>query len=223
MSPTVYIITHFKRFLASALKRILWIGIAIIILIPLIVIMIYFNKNQNLNGIQDWLIPVSAFEFLITTAIGSWVAVNNYTLKIEAEKRLSESSSVESDVRLLKLFSEMMQIADCRYDPILSEKVIEELFNKGIITANDYSPENVILLNQKLRTAIITLGYGLSAQEAAIAAIYTLGRKNVILLNAAIDGLESVKLRFGNDSPQFTTIEKYLNELKERKNKIENN
>jgi len=203
----------------KTLKRILWGGVVIIILIPLISFGVYFYLNHNLNGIQDWLIPVSAFEFLITAAIGSWVTVNNYALKIETEKRLSESSSVESDVRLLKLFSEMMQIADNRYDPILSEKVIEELFNKGIITANDYNPENVILLNRKLKTAIITPGYGLSAQEAAIAAIYTLGRKNVILLNAAIDGLESVKLRFGNDSSQFITIEKYLKDLKERKNK----
>jgi hypothetical protein len=117
----------------KSLKQILWGGIAIIILTPLISFGVYFYLNKNLNGIQDWLIPVSAFEFLITAAIGSWVAVNNYALKIETEKRLSESSSIESNVRLLKLFSEMMQIANCRYEPILSEKVIEGLFNKGIM------------------------------------------------------------------------------------------
>jgi hypothetical protein len=212
-----------KGFFAGSLERNLWIGIAIIIFIPLLVIIIYFNQNHNLIGIQDWLIPISAFEFLITTAIGSWVVVNNYALKIETEKRLSDSSSVESNVRLLKLFSEIMQIADCRYDPILSEKVIEELFNKGIITANDYSSENIKSITQKLDSAIITPAYGLAAQEAAIASIYTLGWNNVILLNAAIDGLAAVKPRFGIDSSQFKTIEKYLNDLKEHKNKLENN
>jgi hypothetical protein len=216
----------------KSLKRILWGGIAIILLTPLISFGIYFSLNHNLNGIQDWLIPVSAFEFLITAAIGSWVAVNNYALKIETEKRLSESSSIESNVRLLKLFSEMMQISNCRYEPILSEKVIEGLFNKGIITANDYknpqSPDNIKLISAKLETAIITPAHGLASQESAIAAIYTLGRDNAILLDAAIDGLTSVKLnfisfpQFTEDAPQVKRIEKYLDKLKkvkEQKNK----
>jgi len=216
---------------------ILWVGIAIIIFLPLILVISYFIQNKNLNGIQDWLIPVSSFELLITAAIGSWVTVNNYTLKIEKERRLSDSSTVESNVRLLKLFSEMMQIANSRYDPILSEKVIEGLFNKGLITAKDYeNEENLKLASKKMQTAIITPSYGLAAQESAIAAIYSLGRDHPILLDAAIDGLSALKLSFIGDSPhtneilkktfaeEVKKIEKYLielNEVKEQK-KLEN-
>lgn len=204
---------------------ILWFGIAIIMFLPIIFVVGYFIQNDNFNGLQDWLIPISSFELLITVAIGSWITVNNYTLKIEKERRLSDSSTVESNVRLLKLFSEMMQIANSRYEPILSEKVIEGLFDKGIITAKDYeNMKNTEIVKLKLETAVVTPLYGLATQESAIAAIYSLGKKHSILLDAAIDGLSTSKLSFV-DSPsipqhlkkayadEFTKIEDYLKEL----------
>ncbi|MCX6683114.1 MAG: hypothetical protein NTZ37_00040 [Methanoregula sp.] len=209
-------------------NRILWLGILFIISPLIILFIIYFDQYHTLSGIQDWLIPVTSIELIITVAIGSWITVNNYTLKIQKEQRLCDSSTVESNVRLIKLFSEIMQIANCRYEPILSEKAIGGLFDKGIITEKDYeniqdtkNRENIKL---KLETAIVTRSYGLAAQESAIAAIYSLGEKHSILLDAAVDGLSIIKLSFA-DSPsippqlkkvyadEFTKIEGYLREL----------
>jgi hypothetical protein len=211
----------------KSLNAVLWRGVLVIVSVPVIIFIIFLILNHNLNGIQDWLIPIATFEFLITAAISAWVTVNNYALKIEREKRLSDTASIESDVRLLRLFSEMMQIANCRYDPIVSEKVIEGLFSKGIVTAKDYTPENIRELQMKLGSAMYIPFYGLPAQESAIAAIFTLGRENPILINAAIDGLTAVKQyfiddpRFGKDSIQTIRIENYIKELSSIRN-IEN-
>ena len=204
---------------------ILLTGILLIIFPLLILFIIYIVQNHTLNGIQDWLIPVSSIELIITVAIGSWITVNNYTLKIQKEQRLSDSSTVESNVRLIKLFSEIMQIANSRYEPILSEKVIEGLFDKGIITVKDYeNMKNTEIVKLKLETSVVTPSYGLATQESAIAAIYSLGKEHPILLDAAIDGLSISKLPFA-DSPsipqhlkkvyadEFKNIENYLIDL----------
>jgi hypothetical protein len=176
----------------KTLNRDLLIGVAIIILLP-VVVLIGVYKNQGFQGIKDWLVPISGYISLITISIGSWVAVNNYRLKIETEKRLSNTSLIESEVRLLTLFSEMMQVAHARYNPIESEKVVEGLFEHEIINTDDY--KDITSLNfakMKLETAILVPAYGTASQDAAIAAIYTLGKNHAILLDAAIEGLTSI-------------------------------
>jgi hypothetical protein len=101
------------------------------------------------------LIPVSGYVALSSIAISSWLAVLGYHLKIESEKRLNDSSLIKSNVILLNSFIQMMLIANSRYDPILSEKVIDNLFENQIITADDYqSKEKMALLTSSIQEEI---------------------------------------------------------------------
>lgn len=191
----------------------LWSGIAVIISVPT-VFLVFVYLNQGINGVQQWLIPISGFVSLITISIGSWLAVNNYRLNVQAEKRLNDSSTIESDIRLLTHFSKMMQIANSRYEPVLSEKVIEGLFQNKLVTENDFKDEaSIQRLFQKLQLSIFIPSYGLAAQKAAIGAIYTLGKEHIILRDAAIEGLKEVKDMFAKTKLDYEFITKFIDDL----------
>jgi hypothetical protein len=196
-----------------------WFGITLIVGISSISLIIvgYF---QGLVGIKDWLIPISGFVSLITVAIGSWIAVNNYLLKVEIEKRLSNTASIELNIQLLTHFSKMMQMANCRYDPVLSEKTIEGLFQKGIISSDDFKifeKNGFSSAINKLDTALLTPAYGSATQDAALAAVYNLGKEHAILREPAIAGLSSVESYVDKNSAKFSMIEKFLDDLKNEK------
>jgi uncharacterized protein YfeS len=192
------------------LKNTFWIGLGIILFVPSILIIIVF-WNQGINGVHEWLIPISGFVSLITISIGSWLAVNNYLLNIETEKRLNESTTIQSNIDLLTHFSKMMQIANSRYHPIISEKVIEGLFQNKILTEKDFL---------ELEQAILSPSYGLATQTAAISAIYTLGKEHEILRQAAIKGLTSLIENFMMVNRDYKFIEKYIEDLKKSQSEI---
>jgi hypothetical protein len=194
----------------KGLTKSLWIGIAVILVVPTSLLLFIF-ANQGLQGVQNWLIPISGFVTLVTVAISSLIAVNNYRLNVEAEKRLNESAIVESNIKLLELFSKMMQIANNRQTPIVSEKVIEGLFSSKIITEDDYKDSDSTKARQKLDTAIITPYYGKATQVAIMGSIYTLGKKHPILKNAAIQGLSELQ---GFYPDIATQLKNYIEELK---------
>jgi hypothetical protein len=196
------------------LTNTLWAGIAIIISIPT-VFLIFIYLYQGLAGIQQWLIPISGFVSLITISIGSWIAINNYRLNIQAEKRLNDSSTIESNVRLLTHFSKMMQIANSRYKPVLSEKVIEGLFQNRLVTENDFKDDaSIQKLSRKLQLAIFIPPYGLAAQNASIGAVYTLGKEHAILRDAAIEGLTEIKNMYVRANSDYEFITKFIDDLK---------
>lgn len=196
------------------LTNTLWIGIAIIISVPTL-FLIFIGLYEGLTGVQQWLIPISGFVSLITVSIGSWLAVNNYRLNIQAEKRLNDSSTIESNISLLTQFSKMMQIANSRYEPVLSEKVIEGLFQNKLITENDFKDEaSIQKLSQKLQLSIFIPPYGLAAQKASIGAVYTLGKEHSILRYAAIEGLTEVKDMFMKANQDYEFITKFIDDLK---------
>ena len=151
---------------------------------------------MNIQDIKDWLIPISASFTLISVGVSSWLAVKDYRLKLKAEERLRYSSQVEADVRLIKLFTEIMDIAHARRSHYLSEKVVEGLFQQGIITKEDFNdPKDPSFKEvfRKLETAILVPPVGKAAQDAAIAAIYSLAKRNEILRDVAFQALESMK------------------------------
>src|SRR3990170_4374615 len=92
-----------------------------------------------LETLTDLLIPISTFVTLITASIGGWLALKEYRLKLRAETRLAESSEVESDIKLLKLFTEIMDIAHGRGGYDVSEKVMERILSPDIIKKLDLS------------------------------------------------------------------------------------
>jgi len=161
---------------------------------------------MDITDIKDWLVPISSSFALISTAVAVWIALRDYGLKLQAEIRLSHSSQVEADVQLLKLFTEIMNLAHGRGPTLLSEKAVEFLLK-------DRSLTEVIKDSNKLSDVIrdgaaLALPIGGAAQDAAIAAIATLGRRHEILKKVSIQALESLV------TVKKELAEKYLVELR---------
>lgn len=139
--------------------------------------------------IKEWLVPVSTFVTLITASIGGWKALKEYRLKVQAEIRLTRSSELEADIKLLKLFTEIMNIAHARGGYQVSEKAIEMLLSPETIKSLGLSAANV---KKAINTAIIHIPVGMAAQDAAISAIWVLGNRHETLKPVAIQALMSL-------------------------------
>ena len=148
------------------------------------------------NLIDKYILPISKIIGLLSISSGIWIAVGEYQLKVAAEIRLGESSKAENDVKLLNLFTHTFDIAHGRGETIISETIIEKLFDKNVITAAEYT--DFEKMDQKLNLAIRTKTLGLASQEAAITAIGELGSNYEILKSAALQGLNSLKEQMKN-------------------------
>ncbi len=149
-------------------------------------------QDLDLKAIQEWFVTLWTAIPLLSTAIAAWVGVLQYRVKVEAEKRLQESNRAEVDVRLSKLFAELMWLAHARAGSHVSEKCIEELFEKEMITKEDMG--DLDSLNKKIAaTCILSLPVGVASQNAAITSLAVLGHRYEILREPAKTGLNSLK------------------------------
>ena len=162
-----------------------------------------------MEDLKEWLIPISTFITLISTSIGILLSLKQYRLKVQAEIRLKESARAETDIRLLQLFTEILTTATARKgEPILVEKVIEELFQKEILNLKDLSDANVNHVREKLsELALLQPLLGASSMTAAFASIATLANRHEVLRAPAIQALET----FRDWQPELS--EKYLKEI----------
>jgi hypothetical protein len=155
---------------------------------------------MNLGEVKEWILVGTSALTLVSIAIGavsvaisSWKALKEYRLKLEAEARAANSEKAETDVRLLKAFTELMDLANGRGGYIVSEKAIEELFKHEVFTKADWG--DFASGKKKIgEFPVIYLPVGSAAQDAAIAAIATLGERHEVLKEAAIQALESAKV-----------------------------
>jgi len=202
--------------LTNTLWKGVWEGAIVIVSVPILLLFFVYHY-QGLTGVQQWLIPISGCVTLITISIGSWLAVNNYKLNVQAEKRLDDSSKIESEIKLLTQFSKMIEIANSRNKPVLSEKVIEGLFQNRFVTENDLKDETSIRqLSQKLQIAILVPSYGLATQKASIGMVYKLGKEHSVLHDAAIEGLIEIKDTFKKAELDYEFITKFIDDLKKQ-------
>jgi hypothetical protein len=163
----------------------------LMILIIFIIFFLLLSYLFGLSNVSNTLIPISTFITLISITAGIWIAIGKYSINIESEKRLNKNENAESDIKLLTSFTEMMNIANARYPPIVSEKAIECLLGKiNVIPIDSISD---VQLKSLLNSAVIVPAYGTAAQDAAIAAIYNFGISHKILREPAICGLKSIK------------------------------
>jgi hypothetical protein len=128
---------------------------------------------------------------IISATVAACVAVWEYRLKVEGEKRLQASAASEIDTRMSKLFAELMWLAHARGEGRISEKCVEKLFDEGVITKDDFGNPGEV--QRKLGACAINLPVGVASQDAAIASIWVLGLRYDILLEPAIAGLKSLK------------------------------
>jgi hypothetical protein len=157
---------------------------------------------MNFANVNDWLLLISIFP----TLIGVWLSLNEYRLKLQAERRLAESAKAETDIRLLQLFTEVLYIASGRKgEPIFSKEILDLLVQKNILTDDDFKDLDV--LKSKISQATLLAQVpGATSSNAAFASIATLAVQHPILRASAIEALESFK----NQNWNLQLSEKYL-------------
>lgn len=138
----------------------------------------------------DWVVQIATAISLLITAIAAIMALREYRLKLQAEKRQQESSQSEIDLRMIKLFVEILQLAMAYGESHVSEKGIEQALIKDVITKEDL--KNPAELRSKLQAFSFYLVTGLAGQDAAIAAIPSLAERYPILRPSARAALESL-------------------------------
>ena len=142
--------------------------------------------------LREWLLVVSGSVTLVSVSISSWLALRQYRLKLKEEERLSASARTETDIKLVKAFGELMDVAHGRSGHVLSEKVVEFLLAHNFVLESELSDPAAV--GHKLEAiAVLTLPVGRGSQEAAIAAIAALGHRHDVLRELASLGLESLR------------------------------
>ena len=137
----------------------------------------------------DTILEVLKVVAAIVAIIGATAWIWEYRLKVRAERRLAESAEIESQIKLLKLFTEIMTIAHARGGYKVSEKAIEMILTPE--TLQTYPPGSSDLIDL-LRDTLIRIPVGEASQDAAIAAIWKLGKEHEILRGASKQALISL-------------------------------
>jgi hypothetical protein len=137
-----------------------------------------------LSDVKEWILVASGVVALLSVAISSCLALLEYRSKLRSAK-------AETDVRLVRAFTELMDIANGRGGYVVSEKLIEELFKRKFVDA-DFSD----LESMKVKIGefpVICLPVGNASQDSAIAAISTLANRHDVLKEPAKQALETAK------------------------------
>tara|TARA_B110001450_G_C17602382_1_gene473550 strand:+ start:66 stop:533 length:468 start_codon:yes stop_codon:yes gene_type:complete len=116
---------------------------------------------------------------IFIAVIGMWKTLAVVRVKIEAETRLSETAKVESQVKLLEIFTQIMDKAHARGPSYLSESIAKHLVDSGA-KVEDYD------------NAVLSSSIGSAAQDAAITAIASLAAEHSFLREPALQGLKSL-------------------------------
>ena len=154
---------------------------------------------------------------LISSGIAIIIAAFGYFLKVDAEKRMSDSANIENDIKLIESFTKIMAIAHSRLSTHISEKTIELLI-QNIPINNSIDLEFLKKLHPLIEEMASFNEYtGAAAQTAAIQAIFDLGHKNKILKNMAKQALHSLSIGLKNGhNAQKLAAELYENTKKKR-------
>jgi hypothetical protein len=166
-------------------------------------------RRMNLNEIKEWLIPLASFIGIVSTSVGVWLALREFRLKLAAETRLSESSRAETDIRLLKHFTDVLLIATGRIGTFTySKEAAEHFLQSGSISEEESKNANVIREGLS-NAAFLSPVAGASSRDAAFASIAVLAIRHPVLKQPAIQALES----FEEWAPELS--KKYLEEIKD--------
>lgn len=145
---------------------------------------------MNINVFKEWILTISASVSMLAVAVGIWMSLREYRIKLQAERRQQRSAGIEAEIRLQTLFSELMKIANGRSGYQVSEKAVDFLLQNVKATSGEI---NTAHLNQALEDlAILTLPVGSASQDAAVAAIAALTLRYEELEEPGLRALESL-------------------------------
>jgi hypothetical protein len=149
---------------------------------------------MNVTAFKEWIVAVSASVSMLSVAVGVWLSLAEYRMKLRDEHRQELSADVEREIRLQTLFTELMQIANGRSGHQVSEKAVEfVLANVGDLVTEGGKIDLSTLNSAVRELAVVDLPVGSAAQDAAIAAIASLTERHPMLREAGLRALESLK------------------------------
>jgi hypothetical protein len=155
--------------------------------------------------LQQWILVLSGSVTMVSVAVGIWLSLREYRLKLQAETRQKANAEVEADIRLNTLFLELMKVANGRSGYSVSEGavdyVLKHLDEADLFTREDSTIsiklDQVRAMNEVLRSlAIVTLPVGSAEQDASVAAIASLAKTYERLRPAALCALEGLQEPF---------------------------
>jgi hypothetical protein len=152
--------------------------------------------------IQQWILVLSGAATMISIATGIWLSLREYRIKLRAEARAQESAELEAEVRLHSLFRDLMTTANGRSGYAASENAVDFLLKKfenlDVIEIKDghatVQMEALYEMNRALQElGILRLPVGSAAQNASVAAIYSLSAHYPWLRITGLAALESLR------------------------------
>ncbi|KJY95176.1 hypothetical protein [Pseudoalteromonas piscicida] len=135
---------------------------------------------EELEALSVIIANITPMAALIAVIVGIWKSLATIRIKIEAEYRLKETARIESQIKLLTVFSKLVEVAHARKEDFLSETMVEHLLK-------DNSQQ------VKLDDAIITSVAGAASQDAAIESITALALEHEIIRGSALKALYNLK------------------------------
>jgi hypothetical protein len=139
---------------------------------------------------KEWVLTLSASVSMLAVAVGIWMSLREYRLKLRAEARQQLSAEIEAEIRLQTLFSELMRVANGRSGYQVSEKAVEFLLEN---IKKEGGAIDLPALNQAIEdVAVLTLPVGSASQDAAVAAIAALTLGHEVLEEPGLRALESL-------------------------------
>jgi len=146
--------------------------------------------TMALADFKEWILTLSASISMISVAVGVWLSLREYRLKLQSERRQQRSAEIEAEIRLQTLFSELMKVANGRSGYQVSEKAVEFLLQN---LKTDEDDTNIATLNRAIENlAILTLPVGSASQDAAVASIASLTVRYRELEEPGLRALESL-------------------------------
>jgi len=143
-----------------------------------------------LEDINKVIIPSFGILGIISSSIAAIGALIQIRLKNKEQIEAIKNANIDSEIKLIKTFSELMEIAHAYGDVEVSEEVVKKSLEK-IDDLRDEEKRKVFNCIIK-DSAFLIKPKGAAAQESAIAAVYCLGMKYGILYEPALAGLESL-------------------------------
>jgi hypothetical protein len=114
---------------------------------------------------RAWIVSLSAVVSMLSVAVGIWLSLEDYRLKLREEARAIYSGQVETDIKLLNSFTDVMRVGHGRGGYLASRTQ-----------------------NELLRVPV-----GEAEQKAAIRAIGLLGARHDFLCPAALEALQVLR------------------------------
>ena len=143
---------------------------------------------SSAEAILKWVQVSSASVSMLAVALGIWLALREYRIKLLAERRQQKTSEVEGEIRLQAHFSALMDIANGRSGYAVSEEAAK--FALSHLPEAEMKPKAINQVVEDL--AILTLPVGSAAQDAAVASIAHLAVKYETLREPGLRALRSL-------------------------------